>query len=94
MGRPFTSSIYKDFGGSSTDILEFERRLLRVTTKTYGSTGTYLFLKTVLQITDGDFYVNQGVTVTVLGNQELINNLEDISNGTQPGKREKLLLLR
>ena len=89
MSRPFTSSIDKDFGDSFIDISKTERRLLRVTTKTYESTGTYLFLKLFKKGADGEFYIDQRVTLTVPEFQELINNVENINMGPQPGKREE-----
>ena len=89
MSRPFTSSIDKDFGDSFIAISKTERRLSRVTTKTYERTGTYLFLKLFKKGADGEFYINQRVTLTVPQFQELINNVENINGGPQPGKREE-----
>ena len=89
MSRPFTSSIDKDFGDSFIDISKTERRLLRVTTKTYESTGTYLFLKLFKKGADAEFDIDQPVTLTVPEFQELINNVENINMGPQPGKREE-----
>ena len=89
MSRPFTSSIDKDFGDSSIDISKTERRLLRVTTKTYERTGTYLFLKLLKKGADGEFSIDQRVTLTVPEFQELTNNVENINMGPQLGKREE-----
>ena len=87
--RPFTSSIDKDFGDKFIDISNTERRFLRVTTKTYESTGTYFFLKLFKNGADGEFYIDQLVTLTVSEFQELINNVENINMGPQPGKSEE-----
>ena len=89
MSRPFTSSIDKDIGDNFVDISKTERRILEVTTKTYESTGTYLFLKLFKKGTDAEFYIDQRVTLTVTEFQELINNVENINRGPQPGKREE-----
>ena len=89
MSRPFTSSIDKDLGDSFIDISKTERRLLRVTTKTYESTGTYLFLKLFKKEADGEFHIDQRVTLTVPEFQELINNVENINMGPQPRKGEE-----
>ena len=88
MSRPFTSSLDKDFGDSSIDISKTER-LLSVTTKTYESTVNYLFLKLFEKEADGEFYIDQRVKLTVPEFQELINNVENINMGPQPGKREE-----
>ena len=88
MSRPFTSSIDKDFGDSFIDVSKTERRLLRVTTKTYESTVTNNFLKLFKKGADAEFYIDQRVTLTVLVFQELINNVENINIGPQPGRRE------
>ena len=82
MSRPFTSSNDKDFGDSFIDISKTERRILRVTTKTYGSTGTCLFLKIFKKGADGEFYIDQRVTLTVPEFQELINNVENKNMGS------------
>ena len=89
MSRPLTSSIEKEFGDSFIDISKTERRILRVTTKNNKSTATYLFLKLFKKGTDGPFYFNQRVTLTVAEFQELINNVENINMGPQPGKRRE-----
>ena len=75
MSAPFTSSIDNDFGDSFIDISKTERRLLRVTTKTYESTGTFLSQKLFKKGADGEFHIDQRVTLTVPEFQELINNV-------------------
>ena len=62
---------------------------MRVTTETYESTGTYLFLKLFIEGADGEFYIHQRVTLTVSEFQELMNNVENINMGPQPGNREE-----
>ena len=86
MSRPFTS-VDKDFGDSFIDISKTERRFIRVTTKTYEGTGTHHFLKLFKKGADGEFYIDQRVTLTVPEFQELIN-VGKINMGPQPGKIE------
>lgn len=88
MSRPFTSAGDKEFGDSFIDISETHRRLVRVTTKTYPSTGTYIFLKLFKKGSDNEFYLDQRVTLSVSEFQELVNNVENISLGPQPEKKE------
>ena len=87
--RPFTSSTDKEFVVSFLDISKAERRLLRVTSKTYESSGTSFFLKLFEKRADGGFQFNQLVTQTVPEFQELIKSEENNNMGPQTVKRDK-----
>ena len=85
--RPFSATTDKDFGDSYIDISRTERRLIRVTTKTYSNTGTYLFLKLFKRGVDDEYYLDQRLTLTASEFHQLTNNKENI--GLQPGPEEE-----
>ena len=87
MNRPFSATTDKDFGDSYIDISRTERRLIRVTTKTYSNTGTYLFLKLFKRGVDDEYYLDQRLTLTASEFHQLTNNKENI--GLQPGPEEE-----
>ena len=87
MSRPFTATIDSDFGDCFLDVSKTQRRLIRVTTKTYQTTGTYIFLKLFKKGADEEYYIDQRITLTVPEFQQLINNVENISMG--PTKESK-----
>ena len=89
MTSRFTSIADEEFGDSYIDISKTEKRLIRVTTKTYESTGTYLFLKLFKKQSDGEFYMDQRITLTVKEFQALIDNSENINLVPQPAKEEE-----
>lgn len=82
MNRPFSSTADKEFGDSYIDISQSNRRLVRVTTKTYATTGTYLFIKLFKKGSDGEFYIDQRVTLSANEFHHLIGNVENIDVGT------------
>ena len=63
---------------------------MKVTTKTYESTGFYLFLKLFKKGADGECYIDQRATLTVPEFQVPINNVGKINMGLQAGKREQI----
>ena len=87
MNRPFSATTDKDFGDSYIDISRTERRLIRVTTKTYSNTGTYLFLKLFKRGVDDEYYLDQRLTLTASEFHQLTNNKENI--GLQPGPEQQ-----
>ena len=90
MNRPFSATTDKDFGDSYIDFSRTERRLIRVTTKTYSNTGTYLFLKLFKRGVDDEYYLDQRLTLTVSEFHQLTKNKENI--GLQPGPEEEDLM--
>ena len=87
MSRPFTATIDSEFGDSFFDVSKTQRRLIRVTTKTYQTTGTYIFIKLFKKGSDEEIYIDQRITLTASEFQELINNVENINTG--PKKADK-----
>ena len=81
-----TTTADQEFGDSFVDISNTDRKLIRVTTKTYKATGTYLFLKLFKTDSDSEFLIDQRITLTVPEFQALINNSETIYMGPQPVK--------
>ena len=86
MSGRFISTTDQEFGDSFLDISKTDRRLIRVTTKTYEATGTYIFLKLFKMGSDGEFHIDQRITLTAPEFQALINNSENINMGPQPVK--------
>ena len=83
MSRPFTATIDSEFGVCFLDVSKTQRRLIRVTTKTYQTTGTYIFIKLFKKGSDEEYYIDQRITLTVPEFQELINNVENINMGAK-----------
>lgn len=88
MTSRFTSTADREFGDSYIDISKTEKRLIRATTKTYESTGTYIFLKMFKKGSDGEFHMDQRITLTVKEFQALIDNSENINLWPQPAEAE------
>ena len=87
MSRPFSATCDKDFGDSIIDNSRTERRLIRVTTKTYSNTGTHLILKLFKKGFDDEYYLDQRLTLTASEFHQLTNKKENI--GMQPGHEEE-----
>ena len=90
MNNRFTSTADQQFGDTIIDVSQTERRLIRVTTKTYDSTGTYIFIKLFKKASDDEFHTDQRVTLTLSEFQALINNSENINMGPNPVKDGKV----
>ena len=90
MNHPFSVTTDKEFGDSYIDNSRTERRLIRVTTKTYPNTGSYLFLKLLKKIGD-EKYLYQRLTLTVSEFHQFTNNEENF--GMQPGPEEEDVML-
>ena len=86
MNRPLSATTNEDFGDSYIDISRTERRLIRVTNKTYPNTGTYLFRKLFRKGIDDEYYLDQRLTLTASEFYYLINNKDII--GMQPGPKK------
>lgn len=86
MNRPYSSTTDQEYGDSFLDVSKNNRRLVRVSTKTYQTTGTYISLKLFKKGSDDDFYIDQRITLTVQEFQDIINNVENINMGpsTEP----------
>ena len=79
MSRPFFSTVGMEFGDKFVNISHSQRRMTRVTTKIYTTTGTYICLKLFKKGPDDEFYNDQRVTLTVPAFHELIKNVENIT---------------
>ena len=73
----------QEFGDSHIDVAQSEKRLVRVTTKTYKNTSsTYINIKLFKRRDDqSDFRLQQRVGLTVKEFQDLVANVENISVG-------------
>ena len=72
---PFSAT--KEFGDSYYDILKTEKRLIRVTLKTYERTGTYVFLKLFKEV-DDDYEFHQLLSLTTEKFDKLIKKPPEI----------------
>ena len=91
MSWPFTATKDQGFGDSFLDISRSSRRLVRVTTKTYETIGTYLFIKMFKKGSDDEYYIDQRITSTVQEFKDLMNNIENINMGpVTDGKKEQV----
>ena len=81
MRWPFTATIDSEFGDSFLDVSKTQRRILRVTTKTYQTTGTNICIKLFKKGSDEEYYIDQRISLTVPEFQELINKVENINMG-------------
>ena len=61
---PFTAEIDAEFGDAHFDVSKNEKRLIRVTLKTYERTGIYIFLK-LFQKGEHDYELQQRITLTL-----------------------------
>ena len=69
----------QEFGDAFLDITKSEKRLLRVSVKTYENTGSYITIKLLKNI-DGDFKFNQRVTLTVSEIEKLTSQASVVKN--------------
>ena len=60
----FTAGLYGEFEDAHFDVSKNEKRLIRVTLKTYERTGTYLFLK-LFKNGEHDYELQQRITLTL-----------------------------
>ena len=76
-----TSSKDRKFGDTHCDVASSEKRLVRVTTNTYKTSGiTYINIKLFTKKEDKDEYrLQQRVGLTVKEFQEMIANVENIN---------------
>ena len=88
MNRTFSATTDKDFWDSYIDISSTERRLIRVTTKTYSNTGTYLFLKLFKRGVDDEYYLDQRLTLTASEFHQLTNNKQNIGLHPRPEEED------
>ena len=84
----------QEFGDALVDVATSEKRLVRVTTNTYQSSGgTYITIKMFKRRDDRDnFYMQQRVALTVKEFQLLMANTENIRLGpvsSEDATREK-----
>lgn len=91
MSRPFNATTDEEYGDSFLDTSKSDRRLIRVTTKTYQTTGTYITIKLFKKGSDDDFYIDQRITLTVQEFQEVVNNVENISMGPTAEIKKEVL---
>ena len=61
---PLTAEKDTDFGDALFDVSKNEKRLIRVTLKTYERTGTYIFLK-IFKKGEHDYELQQRITLTL-----------------------------
>ena len=69
----------QEFGDEYIDITKSEKRLVRVSVKTYENTGSYITIKLLKNI-DGDFKFNQRVTLTVSEFEKLTSQASVVKN--------------
>ena len=69
----------QEFGDAYLDITKSEKRLVRVSVKTYENTGCYITIKLLKNI-DGDFKFNQRVTLTVSEFEKLTSQASVVKN--------------
>ena len=98
---PFTAEKDAEFGDAHFDVSKNEKRLIRVTLKTYERTGTYVFLK-LFKKGEHDYEFQQRITLTLEEFEKLskktpkiraaAQNSNDIDSTTNPtpAKRPKL----
>ena len=98
---PFTAEKDAEFGDAHFDVSKNEKRLIRVTLKTYERTGTYIFLK-LFKKGEHDYEFQQRITLTLEEFEKLskktakiraaAQNSNDIDSTTKPtpAKRPKL----
>ena len=82
MSRPYNSTTDQEFFDSFLDISKNNRRLVRVSTKLYQTTGTYISSRLFKKRSDDDFYIDQRTTLTVQEFRDILNNVENISMGS------------
>ena len=61
---PFTAEKDAEFGDAHFDVSKNEKRLIRVTLKTYERTGTHIFLK-LFNKGEHDYELQQRITLTL-----------------------------
>ena len=83
MNCPFSATTDNDFEDSHIDSLRTERRLIRVTTKTYTNAGTYLYLKLFKKGVD-EYYLDERLTLTAFEFHHLTNNKSNIGKQPEP----------
>ena len=81
---PFTSTKDTEFGDCYLDISKTDKRLIIATVKTYGRTGTYVFLK-LFKKAESKNKFQQRVSLTVQEFENLIENSEDIRSRFRRG---------
>ena len=81
MSRPFTATKDEEIGDSFLEISRSSRRLVRVTTKTYETTGTYLCIKMFEKGSDDEYHIDQRITLTAQEFKDLINNIANLNMG-------------
>ena len=69
----------QEFGDAYLDITKREKRLVRVSVKTYENNGSYITIKLLKNI-DGDFKFNQRVTLTVSKFEKLTSQASVVKN--------------
>ena len=61
---PFTAEKDAEFGDTHFDVSKNEKRLIRVTLKTYERTGTFVFLK-LFKKGENDYELQQRINLTL-----------------------------
>lgn len=75
----FTAEKDANLGDKFLDISKTEKRLVRITSKTYQNTGSYFFLKIFKKNYLGEFSVTQRLTLSSAEFDQLLSKFEEIN---------------
>lgn len=80
----FTAERDAKIGDNFLDISKSEKRLVRITSKTYEATGSYFFIKVFKKSDNGDFVIYQRLTLCASEFDNLISKAEEVKQIKKP----------